>query len=59
MIGLKSGEKRLPHAETLCSLLGKLSQNRVLCLTECHFIITEVFGHAMFEPRQISGIIGD
>lgn len=59
MIGLKSGEKRLPDVESLCSLLDRLSQNRVLCLIECRFIVTGIFGHAIFEPRQISGISED
>jgi hypothetical protein len=59
MTGFRSEEKHVLCAEVLCPLLDKLSQNRVLCLVECRFVVTEVFGHAMSEPRGLSGIAED
>ncbi|KAI4185375.1 MAG: hypothetical protein L6R41_004177 [Letrouitia leprolyta] len=53
LIGLKRGERRLPATQKLCLLLDKLSQKRAICLIECRFIITGVFGYAMLEPRGI------
>ena len=54
MTGLESGEKRLPHTETLCFLLGKSSQSRALCLIECRFSVTDIFSHAVLESQKRS-----
>lgn len=53
MIGLKEGERRLPATDGLCLLLDKLRDQRAICLIECRFIITGVFGHALLEPHGV------